>query len=89
MVFGHVVTVGRQGVALITVVLSQGLRCANGLRKVVTNSSLLSLQATLLVVNVLIFSAGARTRWLTNACLCIVLIKMYPSWLCFQKSVLP
>lgn len=62
MVFGHVVTVGRQGVALITVVLSQGLRCANGLRKVVTNSSLLSLQATLLVVNVLIFSAAKKSK---------------------------
>lgn len=62
MVFSALVSAGRTGVTCAAIVLARGLRCVNGLRRGLTSSSLVSLQATLLMLNIFMFTAAKKAR---------------------------
>ncbi len=59
MVLSKFANAGRRGFGVVAAILSRSLRCVDGVRRGLSSSSLVSLQAALLMLNVCILTAGA------------------------------
>ena len=62
MVLSKFACAARKGLSVAMAVLSRGLRCVDGVRKGLTSSSMVSLQAALLMLNVCVLTAGAPSQ---------------------------
>eukprot|EP00208_Stichococcus_sp_RCC1054_P005462 CAMPEP_0206148526 /NCGR_PEP_ID=MMETSP1473-20131121/36862_1 /ASSEMBLY_ACC=CAM_ASM_001109 /TAXON_ID=1461547 /ORGANISM="Stichococcus sp, Strain RCC1054" /LENGTH=511 /DNA_ID=CAMNT_0053545887 /DNA_START=207 /DNA_END=1739 /DNA_ORIENTATION=- len=62
MILSKFANAGRKGFGLMAAVLTRALRCVDGVRKGLTSSSLVSLQAALLMLNVCILTAAIKAR---------------------------